>query len=240
MNAKNSIGLILSLIVIAAVFSSACVKPQEPPVQKEAPVQLPPEPPPDPPAPVNLPPPKPEEAREVLARIYQTAVLLDQSQKLITGDFNGDESQDIAMIVKPVESAMEDINSEVANWTLGDPTKVVIMKKTGVPPPAAQVKIEKSDTLLAVIHGHGPEGWRNKDAQQTYLLRNAIGSEMKMQSAKDATRMFRGKLDFPRLNGDVIRQTLGGRQSFLYWTGAKYAWCLPISSEEAVAHNRKQ
>ncbi|MEW6207347.1 MAG: hypothetical protein AB1631_03205 [Acidobacteriota bacterium] len=238
MNAKNSVGLILSLI-IAAVFSSACVKPQEPPAQREAPVQQPPEPPPPPkPTQADLAPAKPEEAREALARVYQTAVTLEPNQKIITGDFNGDESPDIAMVVKPSESAIDEINSEVANWILVDPTKVVILKKTGIPPTPAPVKIEKTDTLIAVLHGHGPAGWRSKDSQQTWLLRNAAGSDMKLQPAKDAMRINRGKPDFPRLNGDVISQTLGGYRGFLYWTGAKYAW-FATSGEEAAARSKE-
>jgi hypothetical protein len=238
MNTKNSVGLILSLLVILALFSSACVKPQEPP--RELPVvQTPPDPPPPPkPTAADLAPAQMEEAREALARVYQTTVTLDPNQKVITGDFNGDDSPDIAMIVRPVEAAMEEINSEVANWTLGDPTKVVIMKKTGMPPPAVKVKIEKSDALIAVIHGHGPQGWRDKESMQTYLLRNAVGSDMKLQSAKDATRLYRNRPGFQRLNGDVIRQTLKGYQGYLYWTGAKYAWYVPGDSE--VAQNSKQ
>jgi hypothetical protein len=238
MNAKNSVGFILLLII--AIFSSACVKPQEPPAQREAPVQLPPEPPPPPkPTSSDLAPAKPEEAREALARIYKTAVSLDPNQKIITGDFNGDESPDIAMIVRPAEAAIEEINSEVANWILGDPTKVVILKKTGIPPTPAPVKIEKTDTLIAVIHGHGPQGWRNKESLQTWLLRNAAGSDMKLQSPKDAMRFYRGRPEFPRLNGDVIIQRLGGYGGFLYWTGAKYAWWTAGGNQEALARGKE-
>jgi hypothetical protein len=235
---KNDAGWIRTIllsIIGAAIISSACSKPQDAPRQEEVAVEPPsvvPEE--EQPAEPNLSPPKPAEAIEALSRIYQNTVIIDRNQKLITGDFNGDHSQDIAVVVLPEEGALSDINDELANWTLGDPTKVVVMKKTGVPATPEPVKVEKGDTLLAVIHGHGPPGWRNQEARQSYLLRNAAGSLMKTQKAEDAMKAHRGKLDFPRLRGDVI--THGGRRGFLYWTGAKYAWYQP---GEAMAQNSK-
>lgn len=68
--------------------------------------------------------------------------------------------------------------------------------------------VEESDTLLVVIHGYGAGGWRDARATQTYVLK---GDEAKM----------------PRLVGDVIDETVGGRAGFIYYNGAHYLWYDP-------------
>src|SRR5215212_11841649 len=77
------------------------------------------------PAPPATPIRKPPQASEVddkLARIFQGAVRIDAGAAgdALVGDFNGDGSEDIAVVVKPAAGKLEDINSEVANWILGD------------------------------------------------------------------------------------------------------------------------
>src|SRR5258708_23804536 len=63
--------------------------------------------------------PRLNEVQDAISRVFKTAVTIDAEQKpaFITGDFNADGSPDIAVIVKPTESMLSEINSEVANWT---------------------------------------------------------------------------------------------------------------------------
>jgi hypothetical protein len=170
--------------------------------------------------PTYKPGPQPTEAevREVIVRNYKDAVVIDntQSTPFLTGDFNGDDSEDVAVVVKPGKGKLPELNSEYSNWILEDPHQRPPEKQNVRPRP---ISVQGNDVLLAVIHGHERDGWRNALATQTYLLRNAVGREFVTQRA--------GQLDdktVPRLRGDVIREKLDGTEGIIYWTGAKYAW----------------
>lgn len=230
-----------SLFAAASMLMSACARAPEAPRSEQ----------PGPPA-AELPAPpaeqpKAEEAvsiapptgNEVLAKvnlIFEGAVTLDASRapNYFVGDFNGDGSQDFAVIVKPVEAKLPDINSEVANWILGDPTQVGLPDPSKVvqdPPKLKPVYIGRSDSqLLAFIHGHGPNGWRDPLSRQTYLLKNAVGSHPASQSVAELVSAAKDKANKPAIyanmskNSNVIKQVLGGSPGFLYYTGAKYAW----------------
>lgn len=180
----------------------------------------------------DLSPPQPAEVRGALARAYGDAVSAEAgASRAVVGDFNGDGSADIAVLVTPSKGKTGDLNSEVANWILQDPTQVAAPDPRkfdpheGVqklPPAPARPRVEPGDTLLAVIHGYREAGWRDPDAKQTFLLRNAAAAEMRAEaraSVKAATEK-----PLPRLRGDVIRGRRGEDTGFLYWTGAGYGW----------------
>src|SRR5262249_38279064 len=151
--------------------------------------------------------------------VFQQVATLDEahSPSSVVGDFNGDASQDLAVSVKPNEGMLIEINNELANWIFEDPKKVSIPGKT----PAARgfsgnqmrARAEKGDTLLAIIHGYGPKGWRNPEARQTYLLKNGAGAGMIAQKVSS----LRDIRELPLLRGDAIRETIGGDSGFIIW-----------------------
>jgi hypothetical protein len=235
----------IAALALFMLILSGCAKPSEPPAAKEQPVQPTPQEQPQPQetsgdskiekAP-TLPPPKPDEVQEVVTRVFQNAVAADvrNDQNYLVGDFNGDGSVDIAIVVKPATESLPDINSEVANWILEDPNKIILPDPNKVvqqfPPKPEPVRVEQSDVLLAVVHGYGPEGWRNSMARQTYLLKNAVGSSMTTRPIKDLLVASKGKEQQPTLTqlmigfGNVIHEVRGKESGFIYYTGAKYAW----------------
>lgn len=226
---KNA--LPLSLILLAVVLSCGCVKPPEQPrAEQPAPPEAvqPPaaeEPKSDPTLKLSV--PAPGEVRSAIARIYKNAVIVDPA-RFILGDFNGDGLQDVAVVVKPAEGMLAELNSEVANWILEEPRKVVLPDPNKTtrqfPPRPEPTRVEQSDTLLAVLHGYGPAGWRDPQARQTYLLKNAVGINMKSELLAEALRMVGGKRGSPKLLGTVISEAIAGEPGLLYYTGAKYAW----------------
>lgn len=168
--------------------------------------------------------PQPTEINDKVVRIFHGAVQLDASQKTpaLVGDFNGDGSEDLAFVVRPTAAGLEEINSEVSNWTLVDPRQVVLPDPHSAVqklPPIVHVKAQMGDAFLAVIHGYGKNGWRDAAAQQTYLLRNAVGGNPRVASQQDASSRFN-----LRFRGDVIEEDLAGTRGVLEWTGATYAW----------------
>jgi hypothetical protein len=231
---KRTNVLLLGFLLAAPYAAmTGCVKPPEqprveqpPPPETVEPAATPteqakPEKAPKPPAPAQA------EVRSAIARLYKDAVIVDAS-RFVVGDFNGDGSQDLAVAVKPAPGMLGEINSEVANWILEDPRRVVLPDPSKAtqpfPPLPKPVHVEQSDTLLAVLHGYGPSGWRDSRSRQTYLLKNAVGSNLKSQSLSDLLKAGDGKSKLPQLSGDVINETIGEESGFLYYTGAKYAW----------------
>jgi hypothetical protein len=167
-----------------------------------------------------------------LARVYQTAMRTDAREhaSALTGDFNGDGSQDIAIVVKPNKAQLAEINSEFANWIIEDPRLVrsplLATRGDEAPPASTRAQVEAGDTLLAIIHGFKSEGWRNDAARQTYLLKNATGAQMQAQTGDEARKLFKEAAAYhlPGMRGHVIWQVLDGKAGCLYWTGAKYGW----------------
>lgn len=165
-----------------------------------------------------------------LTRIYHDTVTLQASRgtPFVVGDFNGDDSQDIAMVVTPAKGKLPKLNSEYASWLVGDPQKVVLPEVHGdvkvFPKQTEPVVVRQDDLLLVVIHGYQKAGWRNPLSAQTFLLRNAVGEEIQTRPAESVQAATANKGRLPQLRGDVIWETLSGEPGFIYWTGAKYAW----------------
>jgi hypothetical protein len=228
---KPLIQSLFLLSVIGFVMPVACSRHKRIPLQ-QAELQpklmaLPPTPASGPP---DLRPPQPAEAQEAVRRVYGQSVFVESSrpQYFITGDLNGDGSPDLAVVVRPAPGQLGELNHELANWIRCDPQKV----KPPVPQKHGRILlqmveptvIEPHDALLAVIHGYGPQGWRNPQARQSYLLKNAVGAEFNVIPAPQALKLRKNLGRLPELRGDVVRQTLANEQGWLYYTGAKYAW----------------
>lgn len=242
---KRTIVLLFGFLLAAQyAVMTGCVKPPEQPRVEQPP-------PPgaallDAPAPeqampdsaLKLPTPTQADVRSAIARIYKDAVIVDPSQ-FVVGDFNGDGSQDVAVVVKPAMGMLADINSEVANWILEDPQKVVLPdpSKATQPlaPPPKPTRVEQSDTLLAVLHGYGPLGWRDPKSRQTYLLRNGAGRSLKSNTLADLLKSSNSTAKLLKLRGDVINETIGEESGFLYYTGAKYAWYRRSGTVKSIA-----
>ena len=181
--------------------------------------------------PPELRPPQPSEAQEVIKRIYGQTVFVESSlpQYFVAGDLNGDNSIDLAVAVRPAPGHLAELNHELANWIRCDPQKVKppVPQKHGrifLLPMTEPTVIEQQDLLLAVVHGYGPQGWRSPQARQTYLLKNAVGSGIKLTPFNEAIKVVGKYKNAPQLRGDVVSETLDNHQGLLYYTGAKYAW----------------
>ncbi len=178
-----------------------------------------------------LPTPTVKDARAVLSRVFTDAVILDRGFRpgFIVGDFNRDGIEDLAAPVRPVSSRLTDINSEAANWIVGDPRSVVLpdpKKKVQQLPAPEPVRIAAGESLLGVVHGVARRNWRDPEAQQCYLLKIAAAADMRAYPIRieDSGDQAAEKGARPGKRGDVIRQTLNGVHGYIYWTGGKYAW----------------
>jgi len=173
--------------------------------------------------------------RSKIARIFNGAALIDEGRTpyFTVGDFNGDLSQDLVVAVKPAPGRLSEINDQLSNWILVDPRPPAI---PGQVARREQIYVGERDSLLAVIHGYGPEGWRHREATQTYLVKNAADGPMISRPHNEAVPANKEKL--PRISGDVIAQTVSGQPGFLYFNGARYAWFDP-AHPQLILHPRR-
>lgn len=225
-------------VAIAACLALACSPPrrpayEEPPLpQPSAPSEAPQ------PRVLELPPPRPDEVIGVVKRVFGRAAVGSSGgrARVLVGDFNGDLSQDIAVVVRPAPGQLDEMNAEYPRWMLKDPL---------VPPGAGTrpLRVQPAETLLAIIHGNGPDGWRDPEATQTYLLKNAVGSDLEVHAGRTFVAANQGR-KIPRIHGDVIGQVLRGTPGYLYYTGPTYSWYDPKTftgePEAGLFHGRRR
>ena len=165
--------------------------------------------------------PKPAEVEDAVRRIFKDAAILDSSYNpnFLTGDFNGDASQDLAVVVKPAPGKLAEMNEEYPRWLLRDPRSSQNDRRQ-------PLRIEKDETLLAVIHGYGVNDWRDPEATQTFVLKNVAGKDLRLHSGPEFVAANSGR-KLPRPQGDLIGQTVEGTPGYLYYATSTYSWYDP-------------
>jgi len=160
------------------------------------------------------------EVEDAIRRVFKDAAVIDPDYKssILTGDFNGDSSQDLAVVVKPAPGKLDEMNEQYPSWLLRDPRTPHDLR--------APLHVEKDEALLAVIHGYGSNDWRDPQATQTFLLKNVVGLSMRVQNGKEFVANHTGR-KLPRPQGDLIGEILKGADGFLYYDTATYSWYDP-------------
>ena len=162
--------------------------------------------------------PRLPEVHDAVKRIFKGAAVLneDYNPNFLMGDFNGDASQDLAVIIKPVK--LEEMNQDYPPWLVRAPRT----NQVGRVP----LKVEKDEALLAVIHGYGTNDWRDPEATQTFVLKDVVGNDLKVHTGKEFVAANAGR-KLPRAQGDLIGETVQGTQGFLYYAVSTYSWYDP-------------
>lgn len=162
--------------------------------------------------------PKQSEVQEAVKRIFKDAAVVasNHNPNYLSGDFNGDGSQDLAVILKPVK--LDLMNQELPPWLVRQPRTNKVSR--------TRLQINKDETILAVIHGYGPNHWRDPDATQTFVLKDVVGNNLKVESPKDFVTANSGR-KLPRPQGDLIGETVNGNTGYLYFAQATYSWYDP-------------
>ena len=230
----RSLKIGLAALIVGCSFVFGCSTEKKP--IAEAPPPTPVAPADQPQQMAKLPPPQLSEIQGAVKRVFKDAVVIDTTHTpaFIAADFNGDLSEDIAVVLKPAADKLPELNEEFPAWILRDP-----LGRTE--PRSPRLRIADKDVLLAVIHGYGANGWRNPEATQTFLLKNAVGSNMEARRWKEFPAADQGK-SLPQLRGDVLGETLEGRSGYLYYAGATYSWYDPKTfkpePEPGMVHGR--
>jgi hypothetical protein len=215
---SHNVKLLSFVLTLTVPIAFGCSKSAEAPVEAPPTSQIASSP--EPPQLTKL-PPKLIEVQDAVKRVFKDSATIDTNHDptFIAGDFNGDSSQDIAIILKPAPGKIADLNEEYPAWMLRD-----VASTSEVP--STPLQVEENESLLAVIHGYGTADWRDPEATQTYLLKHAVGRQMQSLSAKDFLETNQGK-NLPRIHGDLISAVLRGSSGYLYYSGATYTWYDP-------------
>lgn len=242
------------VILIALIFLIGCAKTRAgQPVLEESPapqatssVSLPAKQPPADMA--KNPAPDLEHVQETVRRIFRDAVTIDSSRttSFFAGDFNGDQSEDLAVILRPVPANLSYLNQEFPTWIAREPLKEILIPRSKAianptiargyenPSSGQTVRFAASDVLLAIVHGYGEKGWRDQEATQTHLLRGVVGENIRTLSVAGATKNYKGVKPFPNIYGDLIQETLIGQAGFIHFAGGMYEWYDPKNYKQIV------
>jgi len=202
----------------------SCGKPT-PPMEKPIPLATPKAEKPPEPMP-KLPPPTMAEVESAMHRIFADNLVLEHGigQLFIVGDFNGDGFEDLAVIARAAPGKLDDINSELANWTIQDADKFFVApsgKRVVKAPNLGRAKVSEGEQILAFIHGHGPKGWRSPDARQAYLVKHAAA--VFLGTAPSISQKAIRAMRLP-VETEIIQEVRNKKKGFLFWTGGAYAW----------------
>jgi hypothetical protein len=169
----------------------------------------------------QLPSPELDQVREAVKRVFKESVVIDSNHQpaFLAGDFNGDLSQDIVVVLQPETKRLAELNDEFPTWLLRD----VSGDNASSSP---RLRVAANEVLLAVIHGYGANGWQDPEATQAFLLKNAAGSGMEVHSATELQKKHHGR-KLPRLRGDVLTEVLDGKSGCLYYGNLSYSWYDP-------------
>jgi hypothetical protein len=149
--------------------------------------------------------------------------ITSKSPFFIVGDFNGDESEDVALIARPAPGKLQDVNSELSNWTIQDADRALgpMDKKVVIAAKEERPAVAKGEEVLAIIHGVGAKGWRDSDARQAYIVKHAAATLLGTAPSISQKAIRIMHLPFPT---DIIKQVRNNKKGFLFWTGGVYAW----------------
>jgi hypothetical protein len=220
--------LVLAASVLAAL--PGCTSNHAQNVEKPIAVATPePTPAGSPVAPPKLLPPTKAQVKEAVSRVFGEALIAQVENAggtatFIVGDFNGDQSEDLAVIARPAPGKLDEVNNELSNWILQDADKAFIpvpTKSVVVPPHQARPHVERGEQLLAIIHGVGPEGWRNPEARQAYIVKHAAATFE--GTAPSISQKAIRVMHLP-VETEIIKEVRNGKKGFLFWTGGVYAW----------------
>jgi hypothetical protein len=247
---SSSLLLLTPIIVLVGCARTDTVHPvpeQPPAPQPTASVSLPaPQPASDT---AKIPAAKLEHVQETVTRIFKDSVTIDSSRApgFFVGDFNGDQSQDLAVILRPVPSKLSYLNQEFPSWIAREPLKEVLLPKSkamarpaiarGYENPAAgqTIRFAASDVLIGIVHGYGQKGWRDPEATQTHVLREVAGENIRVLPFSSAAKIYRGVKPLPNIYGDLIQEKLIGQEGFLHFAGGMYEWYDPKNYKQVIA-----
>lgn len=129
---------------------------------------------------------------------------------VLTGDFNGDSSEDAAFVV----TSRNGVQIGTDRYRVLDPSSEYFGLADASITSQFATAMPGGPRYLLIIHGNGKEGWHAKEIKERFVVINlsfdhlSVGHVLKKKKAFD----------------DISVQETGILNSFLYWNGHRYKW----------------
>lgn len=154
--------------------------------------------------------PASKDAQAVINQQFGPQFVLMPGVPVLTGDFNGDGSEDAAFAVTSSAGIQVGadrfhvIDPSSEYFGVGD-TKITSQFTSPYPGGARYVLI---------IHGSGKEGWHAKEPKDRFVLINLAFDKLSVGHVLKKKKVF----------DDINVEETGILNSFLYWNGHRYKW----------------
>ena len=154
--------------------------------------------------------PQQGELQAIISAQFGSQFVLLQQFPLLTGDFNGDGSQDAVFVA----ALKGDLQGESGRFHLIDPSNEYF--GVGDPKITQQFASAYPDghRYVLIIHGNGKEGWRAKEPKERFVLINLAFDHLSVGHIMKKKKVF----------DDIGVEETGVLSSFLYWNGRGYKW----------------
>ena len=154
--------------------------------------------------------PTANDMQAIISAQFGSEFVLLQKFPVLTGDFNGDGIEDVAVVVTSRDALQTDtsrfrvIDPSSEYFGLGDP-KITSQFASQYP---------GGSRYLLIIHGVGKEAWRVKEPKECFVLINLSFDRIALGHFAKKKKMM----------DDINLEETGVLSSFLYWNGHRYMW----------------
>ena len=151
-----------------------------------------------------------KEVQTIVSAQFGQQFILAPSFPILTGDFNGDGVEDIAVVVtshgvlRTDSSRFRVIDPSSEYFGVGDP-KITSQFVSQYPGEAR---------YLLIIHGIGKEAWRVKEPKERFVVINISFDRISVGHTERKKKVM----------DDIDLEETGVLNSFLYWNGRRYMW----------------
>ena len=157
---------------------------------------------------------KPENSKSdlqpIISEQFGSEFVLAPSYPVLTGDFNGDGVEDIAVVV----TSQAALQADSSRFKVLDPSSEYF--GLGDPRITSQFASQYpgGSRYLLILHGMGKDAWRVKEPKERFVLIN-------MKFDRISNGHFEKK---KKIMADINLEETGVLNSFLYWNGHRYKW----------------
>ncbi|MBV9436733.1 MAG: hypothetical protein JOZ44_11810 [Acidobacteria bacterium] len=151
-----------------------------------------------------------KEIQAIIDSQFGSQFVLAQGFPVLTGDFNGDGSEDVLLVVTSRDSI------QVANerYHVLDPSSEYFGYEDPKITSQFASQYPGDPRYVLIIHGEGKDGWHAKEPKDRFVLINMTFDKLSIGHVLKKKKVF----------DDINLQETGVLNSFLYWNGKRYKW----------------